>query len=134
VVREIEKKNQKPAGDIPDFRAGDTVRVSLEIIEGKNRRVQDIEGVVIARRGGGMRESFTVRRVSFGVGMERTFPLHSPRIQGIQVVRRGKVRRSKLYYLRDLRGKKARITERRTTGKEAAKAAAKAPAKASSES
>lgn len=111
-VREIEKAQLKRKG-IPEFRVGDTVRVSLRIVEGKTERVQDFEGVVIARKGGGLREMFVVRRVSYGVGMERTFPLHSPRITKISLVRRGIVRRAKLYYLRDLRGKKARITERR---------------------
>jgi large subunit ribosomal protein L19 len=112
-MREIEKTQLKRPKHIPEFRAGDTVRVSLKIIEGKSERVQDFEGVVIARRGGGVRETFTVRRVSYGVGMERIFPLHSPRVTKIRVVRRGKVRRAKLYYLRKLRGKKARIQERR---------------------
>jgi large subunit ribosomal protein L19 len=113
VVREIEKSQLKRPRQIPDFRPGDTVRVSLKIKEGKTERIQDFEGVVIARRGGGVRENFTVRRVSFGVGMERTFPLHSPLVTKIRVVRRGKVKRAKLYYLRDLRGKRARITEHR---------------------
>jgi large subunit ribosomal protein L19 len=133
-VREIEKAQLKPKKDVPDFRAGDTVRVSLRIVEGKTERVQDFEGVVIARRGGGVRETFTVRRISFGIGIERIFPLQSPRIEGIKVVRRGKVRRAKLYYLRNLRGKKARITERRVVGRKkaaAAAAAAEEPAPAS---
>ncbi len=112
-IREIDKSQLKKKSETPDFRAGDTVRVSLKIIEGKSERVQDFEGVVIARHGGGMSETFTVRRVSHGVGIERTFPLHSPRVTKIRVVRRGEVRRAKLYYLRKLRGKKARITERR---------------------
>ena len=116
VVREIEKSHLKSKAEIPEFRPGDTVRVSLKIIEGKNERVQDFEGVVIARRGGGIRETITVRRVSYGVGIERIFPLHSPRVTQIRVVRHGKVRRAKLYYLRKLRGKKARITERRVVG------------------
>jgi large subunit ribosomal protein L19 len=111
-VREIEKAQLKRKG-IPEFRVGDTIRVSLRIVEGKTERVQDFEGVVIARKGGGIREMIVVRRVSYGVGMERTFPIHSPRITKIKLVRRGIVRRAKLYYLRDLRGKKARITERR---------------------
>jgi large subunit ribosomal protein L19 len=111
IITAFEKTQQKT--NIPNFRPGDTVRVSVRIVEGDKERVQDYEGVVIRRKGGGLRETFTVRRVSFGVGMERIFPLHSPRIEEIKVVRRGKVRRAKLYYLRALRGKKARITERR---------------------
>lgn len=111
IIKAFEKTQQKT--DIPNFRPGDTVRVSVRIVEGDKERVQDYEGVVIRRKGGGLRETFTVRRVSFGVGMERIFPIHSPRIEEIKVVRRGKVRRAKLYYLRALRGKKARITERR---------------------
>ncbi|GAB4317096.1 MAG: 50S ribosomal protein L19 [Candidatus Sumerlaeia bacterium] len=111
LIREFENQYRKP--DIPDFRPGDTVRVSVRIVEGDKERIQDFEGVCIARKGAGARETFTVRRVSLGVGMERVFPIHSPRIESIQVVRRGKVRRAKLYYLRNLRGKKARITELR---------------------
>lgn len=99
--------------DIPDFRAGDTVKVYVKVVEGSRERVQMFEGVVIARSGGGVRETFTVRRVSYGVGVERTFPLHSPRIEKIEVARRGIVRRAKLYYLRNLTGKAARIRERR---------------------
>jgi len=94
-----------------DFRAGDTVRVSVRIVEGEKERVQDYEGVCIRRRGGGAGETFTVRRYSYGVGMERIFPLNSPRIENVKVIRRGKVRRANLGYLRKLRGKKARITE-----------------------
>src|SRR5688500_16514607 len=97
--------------DVPEFRPGDTVRVSVRISEGDKERIQDFEGFVLKRKGGGIRETFTVRRISYGVGMERTFPLHSPKIDKILVVRRGKVRRAKLYYMRDLRGKAARITE-----------------------
>lgn len=100
--------------DIPDFRPGDTVRVHVKVIEGERERIQVFEGVVIARSGGGIRETFTVRKVSQGVGVERIFPLHSPRIEKIEVVRRGKVRRAKLYYLRQRVGKAARIKERRT--------------------
>ncbi|MFP4149730.1 MAG: 50S ribosomal protein L19 [Nitriliruptoraceae bacterium] len=99
--------------DIPDFRPGDTVKVNVRVVEGTRSRIQVFEGVVIARRGGGLRESFTVRKVSFGVGVERTFPVHSPVIESIDVVRRGKVRRAKLYYLRDRVGKSARIKEKR---------------------
>ncbi|SHF32004.1 50S ribosomal protein L19 [Desulforamulus putei] len=97
--------------DIPSFRPGDTVKVNYKVIEGNRERIQVFEGIVIRRRGGGLSETFTVRRVSYGVGVERTFPLHSPKIDSIEVVRRGKVRRARLYYLRALRGKKARIKE-----------------------
>lgn len=99
--------------DIPTFRPGDTVRVAVKIREGNRERVQNFEGVVIAIKGTGLSKTFTVRRVSYGVGVERIFLLHSPRLESIQVVRRGKVRRAKLYYLRKLRGKAARIKERR---------------------
>lgn len=99
--------------DIPDFRAGDTVKVYVKVVEGTRERVQLFEGVVIARSGSGVRETFTVRRVSYGIGVERTFPLHSPRLEKIEVARRGIVRRAKLYYLRNLTGKAARIRERR---------------------
>jgi len=97
--------------DIPAFRAGDTVKVYAKIVEGSRERVQLFEGVVIKRRGGGISETFTVRKISYGVGVERTFPLHTPKIAKIEVMRRGKVRRAKLYYLRSLRGKAARIKE-----------------------
>jgi large subunit ribosomal protein L19 len=100
--------------DLPDFRPGDTVKVHVRVIEGTRSRIQVFEGVVISRRGGGARESFTVRKTSFGVGVERTFPVHSPVIERIEHVQRGRVRRAKLYYLRGLRGKKAKIAERRT--------------------
>ena len=99
--------------DIPDFDSGDTVRVNVRVIEGGRERVQAFEGVVIARNGGGARESFTVRKVSFGVGVERIFPVHAPIIQSIEVLRRGDVRRAKLYYLRDRVGKATRIKEKR---------------------
>lgn len=99
--------------DIPDFRPGDTVRVYVKVVEGSRERIQAFEGIVIRRSGSGVRETFTVRRVSYGVGVERTFPVHSPRIEKIEVVRRGIVRRAKLYYLRNLTGKAARIKERR---------------------
>ena len=100
--------------DLPDFRAGDTVRVHVRVVEGTRERVQVFQGVVIRRRGGGIRESFTARKVSFGIGVERTFPLHSPSIAKIEIVTRGDVRRGKLYYLRERRGKRARIRELRT--------------------
>ena len=99
--------------DIPEFRAGDNVRVHVRVIEGNRSRVQVFAGVVIARNAGGIQEAFTVRKVSFGVGVERTFPLHSPIIEKIEVERRGDVRRAKLYYLRGLRGKAAKIREKR---------------------
>ena len=99
--------------DIPDFRPGDTVKVNVRVIEGTRSRIQVFEGVVIARKGGGLRETFTARKISFGVGVERTFPVHSPVIESIEVARRGKVRRAKLYYLRDRVGKAARIKEKR---------------------
>jgi large subunit ribosomal protein L19 len=99
--------------DLPDLRPGDTVKVHVRVVEGNRERVQVFQGVVIRRSGGGIRETFTVRKISFGVGVERTFPLHSPSISKLEVVQRGRVRRAKLYYLRDLRGKKARIRERR---------------------
>ena len=99
--------------DIPDFRPGDTLKVHVRVVEGSRERVQLFQGVVIRRQGGGIRETFTVRKVSFGVGVERTFPVHSPNIERIEVATRGDVRRAKLYYLRELRGKKAKIKEKR---------------------
>jgi large subunit ribosomal protein L19 len=100
--------------EIPRFRAGDRVRVHVRVVEGEKSRIQVFEGDVIARRGSeGLRATFTVRKTSSGVGVERTFPLHSPNVEQIEIVRQGRVRRAKLYYLRDLRGKKARISERR---------------------
>lgn len=101
--------------DIPDFRPGDTVKVHVRVVEGNRERIQVFQGVVIARKGGGTRETFTVRKISFGVGVERTFPLHSPIIARIEVGSQGRVRRAKLYYLRDRVGKAARIKERRRT-------------------
>jgi len=99
--------------DVPDFRPGDTLDVGVRVVEGNRSRVQHFQGVVIRRQGGGVRETFTVRKVSFGVGVERTFPVHTPVIETIKVVTRGDVRRAKLYYLRELRGKKAKIKEKR---------------------
>src|SRR5215216_1614726 len=104
---------QSQRTDIPDFRAGDTLKVHARVVEGNRSRVQIFQGVVIRRQGSGLRETFTVRKVSFGVGVERTFPVHTPSIDRIEVVTRGDVRRAKLYYLRDLRGKKAKIKEKR---------------------
>ncbi|MDY3982977.1 MAG: 50S ribosomal protein L19 [Veillonellaceae bacterium] len=99
--------------DIPDFRPGDTLRVHVKVVEGSRERIQVFEGLVINRQGGSVRETFTVRRIASGVGVERTFPLHSPRLAKIEVVRHGVVRRAKLYYLRNLTGKAARIREKR---------------------
>ncbi len=99
--------------DIPDFRPGDTVKVHVNVVEGNRSRIQVFQGVVIRRHGGGLQETFTVRKVSFGTGVERTFPVHTPIIDRIEVVTRGDVRRAKLYYLRELRGKKAKIREKR---------------------
>lgn len=109
VVEMIEKEHMR--GDIPGFKTGDTVKVYVRIIEGQKQRIQAFEGVVIRKRRGNSRANFTVRKVSYGIGVERTFPLHSPIIDRIEVVTRGKVRRSRLYYLRSLKGKKARIKE-----------------------
>jgi len=99
--------------DVPEFRPGDTVRVQVKVIEGEKERLQAFQGVGVARRGSGTRESFTVRKISGGVGVERVFPLHAPVVDKIEVLRKGRVRRAKLYYLRNLRGKAARIEERR---------------------
>ena len=99
--------------DIPNFRPGDTVDVHVKVIEGSKSRIQVFKGVVIRRQNGGIRETFTVRKISFGIGVERTFPVHSPNIEKIEVVSRGAVRRAKLYYLRELRGKAAKIKEKR---------------------
>lgn len=112
IMDEIEQRQFK--AEIPKFRAGDTIRIGVRVVEGNRERVQDFEGVVISRRSGGINENFTIRRIaSHGVGVERTFLLHSPRVENIRVVRQGKVRRAKLYYLRGLTGKAARIKERR---------------------
>lgn len=104
LITEITKGQLKT--DLPSFRPGDTLRVHVKVVEGTRERIQLFEGVVIKRRGGGISETFTVRKISYGVGVERTFPVHTPRIANIEVLRRGKVRRAKLYYLRNLRGKK----------------------------
>jgi large subunit ribosomal protein L19 len=108
-IEVLEKEQMR--GDIPDFKTGDTVKVFVRIVEGQKQRIQAFEGVVIRRRKGDIRASFTVRKISYGIGVEKTFPLHSPSIDRIEVVTRGKVRRSRLYYLRSLRGKQARIKE-----------------------
>jgi large subunit ribosomal protein L19 len=101
--------------DIPDFRPGDTLKVHVRVVEGNRSRIQLFQGVVIRRQGAGARETFTVRKMSFGVGVERTFPVHTPTIETIEILTRGDVRRAKLYYLRELRGKKAKIKEKRDT-------------------
>jgi large subunit ribosomal protein L19 len=110
ILNEITKEQLRT--DLPEFRPGDTVRVHVKVVEGQRERIQLFEGVVIKRRGGGISETFTVRKVSYGVGVERAFPVHSPKIEKLEVIRRGKVRRAKLYYLRNLRGKAARIKSR----------------------
>jgi large subunit ribosomal protein L19 len=110
---ELDRASMKT--DVPEFRAGDTVKVHVKVVEGTRSRIQVFQGVVIRRHGGGVAETFTVRKVSFGVGVERTFPVHTPIIDSIEVVTRGDVRRAKLYYLRDLRGKAAKIKEKRET-------------------
>ena len=110
IIRSIESAQLRT--DIPEFRVGDTVRVFVKVVEGSRERLQAFEGEVIARRNGSVRETFTVRRTSNGVGVERTFPLHSPRLDRIMVIRRGKVRRAKLYYLRERSGKAAKVKER----------------------
>ena len=115
LIQTIEQEEAARLGagkDIPEFQPGDTVIVNVKVVEGERSRVQAYEGVVIARNGGGLHQSFTVRKISYGEGVERVFPLYSPNIDSIKVVRRGAVRRAKLYYLRDRRGKSARIAER----------------------
>ena len=109
IIEQINQENIK--AEVPSFNVGDTVKVSVKVIEGTRERIQAYEGVVIAKRGGGISETFTVRRISFGIGVERTFPLHSPKITDIKVVKKGAVRRAKLYYLRKLTGKAAKIKE-----------------------
>ncbi|MBF0708427.1 50S ribosomal protein L19 [Bacillus hwajinpoensis] len=109
LIQDITKDQLK--SDLPNFRPGDTVKVHVKVVEGTRERIQLFEGVVIKRRGGGISETFTVRKISYGVGVERTFPVHSPKVAKLEVARRGKVRRAKLYYLRALRGKAARIKE-----------------------
>ena len=110
IIDKINEKQMNP--EIPEFRVGDTVCVDVKIKEGKRERIQAFEGLVVARRGGSVSETFTVRKMSSGVGVERIFPIHSPRIESLKVVRRGKVRRAKLYYLRDRVGKAAKVKER----------------------
>lgn len=113
IIEELEREEVARLGrTIPDFEPGDTLQVNVKVVEGERTRIQAYEGVCIARSGGGLNESFTVRKISYGEGVERVFPVHAPLIDSIKVVRRGKVRRAKLYYLRDRRGKSARIAER----------------------
>ena len=117
IIEQLEKEQieaRTPEGGLPTFQAGDTVRVNVKVVEGERERIQAFEGVCIARSNGGLNSSFTVRKLSYGEGVERVFPLYSPRIDSIEVIRRGKVRRSKLYYLRGRTGKSARIKERAT--------------------
>ena len=121
-VEAFDAKHMKPAEEIPAFRPGDPVDVNVKIKEGNNSRIQTFTGVVIARQGSGLRETFLVRKISFGTGVERRFPLHSPSIDSIKLVRKGRVRRAKLYYLRKLRGKAARIVERRDNSAKATQA------------
>ncbi len=109
IIATLEKEGLKDK--VADFNIGDTVRVYVKVVEGDKERIQAYEGVVIARKNGSIRETFTVRRISFGVGVERTFPVHSPRIDHVEVIRRGKVRRAKLYYVRKLSGKRAKVKE-----------------------
>ena len=109
IIRSIEAKQIR--NDLPVFNVGDTVRVWVKVVEGNRERLQAFEGTVIGKRNGGIRETFTVRRVSYGIGVERTFPIHSPRVDHVELIRRGKVRRAKLYYLRELQGKAAKIKE-----------------------
>lgn len=111
IIHQLEKEHLK--SDVPDFKPGDTVRAHVRVVEGSRERIQVFEGVVIKRRGSGLRETFTLRRISYGVGVERTFPIHAPKLEKIEVLRRGRVRRAKLYYLRERTGKAARIRELR---------------------
>ena len=110
IIQELEKEQLR--SDLPELQIGDTVRVFVKVVEGTSERLQNFEGIVIKMQGGGIRKSFTVRRISYGIGVERTFPYHSPRIGRIEVVRHGEVRRAKLYYLRDRVGKAAKVRER----------------------
>jgi large subunit ribosomal protein L19 len=132
IIEQLDREQIARLGkQVPDFQPGDTVQVNVKVVEGERTRVQAYEGVCIARSGGGLNESFTVRKISYGEGVERVFPIYSPMIDSIKVVRRGKVRRAKLYYLRDRRGKSARIAERSDRGRTAEGAApAEAPAAA----
>lgn len=130
IIEQLEKEHMEELGKtVPDFAPGDTIKVNVKVKEGDRERLQAFEGVCIAKNGGGLNEAFTVRKISFGEGVERVFPVYSPTVDSIEVVRRGKVRRAKLYYLRDRRGKSARIAEkvdRRASAKRAEKKAANA--------
>ena len=120
IIEQLEKEEmERLAKPVPEFAPGDTVKVGVKVKEGERERIQAYEGVVIGRAGSGLNENFTVRKISFGEGVERVFPIYSPSVASIEVVRRGKVRRAKLYYLRDRRGKAARITEKATAKEEA---------------
>jgi large subunit ribosomal protein L19 len=133
IIQELEKEQAAAIlGDrqMPDFAPGDTVKVNVKVTEGTRTRIQAYEGVVIARSGGGLNESFTVRKISYGEGVERVFPVYSPSVESVEVVRRGKVRRAKLYYLRGRRGKSARITEKQDRNRGGAAADAAEPAEA----
>ena len=134
IIEQLEKEHMEELGKtVPDFAPGDTIKVNVKVKEGDRERLQAFEGVCIAKNGGGLNEAFTVRKISFGEGVERVFPVYSPTVDSIEVVRRGKVRRAKLYYLRDRRGKSARIAEkvdRRASAKRAEKKAANAAKKA----
>ena len=128
VIEKIEKEQMEKISsqrEIPEFGAGDTIKVDVKIVEGEKERVQAFEGLCIARSGGGINENFTVRKISYGEGVERVFPIFSPKIAGITLLKRGKVRRAKLYYLRDRRGKSARIVEKIQVSKKNSKAAIK---------
>ena len=130
VIEKIEKEQMEKISsqrEIPEFGAGDTIKVDVKIVEGEKERVQAFEGLCIARSGGGINENFTVRKISYGEGVERVFPIFSPKIAGITVLKRGKVRRAKLYYLRDRRGKSARIVEKIQVSKKNSKVVAKKP-------
>ncbi len=109
LIRSVEMEQMR--SDVPQFNVGDTIRVFVKVVEGTRERLQAFEGTVIARRNGGVRETFTVRRVSYGIGVERTFPIHSPRVDHVELIRKGKVRRAKLYYLRNRVGKAAKVKE-----------------------
>lgn len=127
LIDQIEKEEMKK--EVPDIRVGDTVKVHMRIVEGEKERIQIIEGIVIRIHGGGIRETLTVRKVSFGIGVERIFPIHSPRVEKVEVIKQAKVRQARLYYLRDLKGKAARLKEKRPSAS-AAGARKKAKAKA----
>lgn len=126
VLKNVEAPQMRT--DLPDFKAGDTIKIQVKVVEGEKERLQAFQGVVIARRGAGLSASFTVRKVSDGVGVERIFPLHSPSLASIEVIQHGRVRRAKIYYLTELKGKQARIREKKTT-KGAPKKAPKNPTK-----